>query len=381
MTRLNKLCALMAALTLVWSAALAGTSKEGPVMDRQKTADQASLREIYFAGGCFWGVEEYFSRIPGVVETSVGYANGSTKNPDYRSVCSGRTGHAETVRLLYDPQRVSLATLTRQFFTIINPLSVNRQGNDVGSQYRTGIYYSHAPDREELAALMAEVQAGYQQRLAVELLPLHNYWPAEEYHQDYLKKNPGGYCHIDFSSLEDLPPAPVAASSEDEQAPESRPQADSLAELLNPRRYSRPSDADLKRTLSPEAYEVTQQAGTERPFTGQFWNHKEPGIYVDVVTGEPLFASADKFDSGSGWPSFSRPIDAAVISERSDTSHGMRRTEVRSRAGGSHLGHVFDDGPRERGGLRYCINSAALRFIPLEKMEEAGYGALLPLVK
>lgn len=369
----NRLYALLAALVLMlvaWPAASAGAAKEDSVMNRQNTAARTPLREIYFAGGCFWGVEEYFSRIPGVVETSVGYANGRTSKPDYRSVCSGRTGHAETVRVLYDPLRVCLATLTRHFFTIINPLSVNRQGNDVGSQYRTGIYYSDPTDREELAGLMAEVQAGYRQRLAVELLPLQNYWLAEAYHQDYLKKNPGGYCHIDFGSLEDLPPSPA----------DGREQA-LAAEVLDPGRYSRPSDAELKRTLSPEAYEVTQQAGTERPFTGQFWNHKEPGIYVDVVTGEPLFASADKFDSGCGWPSFSRPIDAAVIGEHPDTSHGMRRTEVRSRVGNSHLGHVFDDGPQERGGLRYCINSAALRFIPLEKMEEAGYGALMPLVR
>ncbi|WP_446423956.1 peptide-methionine (R)-S-oxide reductase MsrB [Mailhella sp.] len=152
-------------------------------------------------------------------------------------------------------------------------------------------------------------------------------------------------------------------------------------DVLSPDRYRRPSDAELRQTLSPEAYAVTQKSGTERPFTGEFWNHKEAGIYVDIVTGEPLFISADKFDSGYGWPSFSRPIAPQVIGGRLDTSHGMKRIEVRSRVGDSHLGHVFDDGPQDRGGLRYCINSAALRFIPYDKMEEAGYGALMPLVK
>ncbi|MBQ4133677.1 MAG: peptide-methionine (R)-S-oxide reductase MsrB [Desulfovibrionaceae bacterium] len=347
-------------------------------MDEQKMTETL-LCEIYFAGGCFWGVEEYFSRIPGVTETNVGYANGSSPHPDYRSVCTGQTGHAETVRVRYDPQRVSLATLTRQFFKIIDPTSVNRQGNDVGSQYRTGIYYSDPSNQAELSALIAEAQAGYATPLAVELLPLQSYWPAEEYHQNYLKKNPKGYCHISFNSLGKLPPPPASESSEI-QAADSKSEA-ALAEVLSPGRYKLPSEAELHRTLSPEAYAVTRRAGTERPFSGQFWNHMEAGIYVDVTTGEPLFSSADKFDSHCGWPSFSRPVHASVISGHPDTSHGMQRIEIKSRAGKSHLGHVFNDGPRDRGGLRYCINSAALRFIPYEKMEEAGYGALMPLVK
>ena len=330
-------------------------------------AVNSALQEIYVAGGCFWGVEEYFSRIPGVVETCVGYANGHTPYPDYRSVCSGNTGHAETVRVQYDASKVSLATLVRHFFRIIAPTSVNRQGNDVGTQYRTGLYYSHEADRAPLATLMAEMQARYEKPLAVELLSLQSFWPAEEYHQHYLKKNPGGYCHIDFSSFSELPSVDDA-------------EAQALAEVLSPARYNKPADEVLRETLSPESYRVTQQAGTERAFTGQFWKHGAPGIYVDIVTGEPLFSSADKFDSDCGWPSFSRPVDDAVATVHLDTSHGMRRIEVRSRVGGSHLGHVFDDGPIERGGLRYCINSAALRFIPLEKMDEEGYGALTPFV-
>ena len=364
------LSALLLVLSLL-TVSVAGASAKEPAMETQNTA-QTSQREIYLAGGCFWGVQEYFSRIPGVTETSVGYANGSTAHPDYRSVCSGQTGHAETVHIRYDPARVSLATLIRQFFEIIDPTSVNRQGNDVGSQYRSGIYYSDPADRPELAALMAEAQAKLTQALAVELLPLQNYWLAEDYHQNYLKKNPGGYCHISFQSLKDLPPAPSGTQAAD---------GTNTEDVLSPERYRKPSDAELRQTLSPEAYAVTQQSGTERPFTGEFWNHTEAGIYVDIVTGEPLFTSADKFDSGCGWPSFSRSIAPQVISGRLDTSHGMKRIEVRSRVGDSHLGHVFDDGPQERGGLRYCINSAALRFIPYDKMEEAGYGALMPLVK
>jgi len=340
--------------------------------------DVTPQREIYFAGGCFWGVEEFFSRIPGVLETSVGYANGTTPYPDYRSVCSGLTGHAETVRVVYDPEKISLSALTRQFFRIIDPTSINRQGNDAGTQYRTGIYFSDASEKQELASLMAELQSDCAIPFAVELLPLQKFWQAEEYHQKYLKKNPGGYCHIDFSSLGELYAEP---SKKNEENLEQDDASALLSSVLSPNRYPKPSEEDIRHRLTAEAYDITQKSGTERAFTGQFWDHAEPGVYVDVVTGEPLFSSSDKFDSGCGWPSFSRPVDDAVVCLRLDMSHGMRRVEVRSRAGDSHLGHVFDDGPQERGGLRYCINSASLRFIPYDMMEKEGYGALKPLVR
>lgn len=143
--------------------------------------------------------------------------------------------------------------------------------------------------------------------------------------------------------------------------------------------YTRDPDAIAR--LTPEQYRVTQQSGTERPGTGEYLNNKRSGIYVDIVSGEPLFASSDKFESGCGWPSFTKPIEAANVSELSDISHGMVRTEVRSTHGGSHLGHVFPDGPRDRGGLRYCINSASLRFVPRDAMEAEGYGAYLDQVE
>ena len=328
-------------------------------MEKQVYA-ATELRDMYFAGGCFWGVGEYFSRIPGVFGVTVGYANGTTHNPTYEQVCSGKTGYAEAVHIRYDPHAVSLKTLAEQFFKIINPISVNRQGNDMGSQYRTGMYFPHADDKAILAAVMADVQKKYDKPLAVEFLPLQNYYPAEEDHQDYLKKNPGGYCHISFDSLKDL-----------------RTENKGLAD---PGKYSKPTDEQLKKILTPEEYNVTQAAGTERAFSGKLWNHKEAGIYVDVVTGEPLFSSADKFDSGCGWPSFTKPVEPAVVSKHEDHSHGMKRTEVKSRVGGSHLGHVFNDGPKDKGGLRYCINSAAIRFVPYEDMDKQGYGALKPLV-
>lgn len=320
----------------------------------RKDADQ--LREIYYAGGCFWGVESYFSQVPGVESVTVGYANGTVDHPTYQQVCTGSTGHAETVHLVYRPDRVSLKDLTEHFFQIIDPLAVNRQGNDVGDQYRSGIYYTDEADLEVLQSVLAAEQARYTQPLQTELLPLRCYYLAEEYHQDYLEKNPGGYCHVDFSSLADF------------------------RQPIDPSDYHRPADKDLRALLSDEQYQVTQQNATERPFTGAYDGLFEPGIYVDVATGEPLFRSTDKFDAGCGWPSFSRPIDGRVVVESQDTSYGMLRTEVRSRVGDSHLGHLFNDGPAELGGLRYCINSASLRFIPYDEMEAAGYGALKSLI-
>jgi peptide methionine sulfoxide reductase msrA/msrB len=319
---------------------------------------EKKLKEIWLAGGCFWGVQAYFTRIYGVAEVTAGYANGATAKPTYEEVCSGRTGHAEAVQVRYDPQRVTLTSLLRHFFQIIDPTALNRHGNDRGTQYRSGIYYRDKADLPTIHSLLGEVQSHYQQLLVTEVLPLTNFFPAEEYHQDYLEKNPGGYCHVDFSSL-------VA------NEPETIPPTD----------YRKPDPAPLKKTLTPLQYRVTQLDTTEPPFANPYWNHDEPGIYVDVTTGEPLFSSKDKFASSYGWPSFTRPINPESITYRTDRRFGMERVETRSRIGDAHLGHVFDDGPVDQGGRRFCINSAALRFIPLEQMEAAGYGAYIPSVK
>jgi len=319
-----------------------------------------NVKDIYYAGGCFWGVEEYFSRIPGVYDATTGYANGITANPTYEEVCSGNVGHAETVHVRYNPDIINLKTLTAQFFKIINPLSVNRQGNDIGSQYRTGVYYTNESDKAIIQSVFDTEQHKYAQKIATELLPLKNYYLAEEYHQDYLKKNPNGYCHVDFRSLDDI-------------------HIPTTTVKVNLFKYIKPSDEEIRTMLTPAQYEVTQHAGTEPAFSGEYHDNHKPGLYVDVVTGEPLFSSADKFDSGCGWPSFTKPIDSDVVLEHEDTSYGMTRTEVRSRAGNSHLGHVFDDGPEDKGGLRYCINSLSVRFIPYEQLEEAGYGEYIPL--
>lgn len=336
-------------------------AKELPL--KHADIDRNNLREVYFAGGCFWGVDAYFSLVPGVADTVSGYANGTTENPTYQEVCRGNTGFAETVRVRYDPSAVSLETLVGQYFGLVDPLSENRQGNDVGTQYRTGVYYTDEADRSALEKAFESEEANVGQNLAVELEPLANFYEAEEYHQDYLDKNPTGYCHIDFSGLK--------AFADDAGGKGS----------LDPTRYQKLDDPALRYQLTKEQYDVTQNAGTERAYTGAYHDNHEQGIYVDVATGEPLFSSADKFDSGTGWPSFTKPIDPDVVVKREDGSYGMNRTEVSSRVGDSHLGHVFTDGPADKGGLRYCINSASLRFVPLADMDAEGYGDLKPLVE
>ena len=312
----------------------------------------ADRKDVYLAGGCFWGVEEYFSLVPGVTDAVSGYANGLTENPTYDDVCWRGTGHAETVRVTYDPARVSLRTLVEQLFAIIDPTSVNRQGNDRGVQYRTGVYYVDEADRPVIEQVFAAERAKLDAPIATELGPLENFYEAEEYHQDYLKKNPGGYCHVDFSSLNSLKP----------EGPEDG------------RSWEKPSDEELRERLTPMQYHVTQKAATEFAHTGEYDRHFERGIYVDVVSGQPLFSSDDKYDSGCGWPAFTKPIDDAAVTRHDDRSHGMHRIEVRSSGADSHLGHVFHDGPVEAGGLRYCINSASLRFVPYDQLEAEGYG-------
>lgn len=307
---------------------------------------------IYLAGGCFWGTDHLFSLVEGVVSTEAGYANSTVPHPTYEMVCTGRTGAAETVKVTYDDTLIGLSEILTLYFRSIDPLSLNRQGGDVGTQYRTGIYYVDKTDIEIIDAVVATVQRRYSEPLAVEVGPLVNFYPAEIYHQDYLYKNPGGYCHVDTRLF-----AEVKA------------------------RKARHNDkAELKERLTPLQWEVTQNGATERPYVNEYDDEFRPGIYVDITDGTPLFVSTRKYNSGCGWPAFSRPIDKTLISEHTDTSFGRVRTEVRSASSGSHLGHVFPDGPADDGGMRYCINSAALRFIPKDEMEAEGYADYLPLL-
>ncbi len=320
-------------------------------VDIDTLIEEKDLSTIYLAGGCFWGVEEYMSRIAGVYDSTSGYANGNTENPSYEDVIYAGTGHAETVKVVYDSNQVGLDELLDKFFKVVDPTSLNQQGNDIGTQYRSGVYYVDPDDKAIIDKKIAELSQLTTKDIVVEVEPLDNFYNAEDYHQDYLQKNPNGYCHINLS----------AAVGD---------------QLIDPNDYVKPDSKTIKANLSAIAYDVTQYGGTERAFTHEYDKNYELGLYVDIVTGEPLFLSTDKYDSGTGWPSFTQPITDDVIIEDTHGASLFYGTEVKSRSGKSHLGHVFTDGPKDSTGLRYCINGAALKFIPYNNMVEEGYGYL-----
>ena len=328
--------------------------------DKMRNYDETKVKVIHLAGGCFWGLEAYMQKLNGVEDAISGYANGKTENPSYYNLKT--SGHAETVKVVYNPDIISLEDILAYYLRVVNPVSVNKQGNDVGTQYRTGIYYTDEADKTIIENILAKEQTKHDKPIAIEVEPLKQFYDAEEYHQDYLEKKPGGYCHIDLS-LADKP------LDKDEEP------------VIDSSRYIKPSDEELKKNLTDIQYDVTQNSATERAFSNEYHDNFKRGIYVDITTKEPLFSSTDKFESGCGWPSFSKPISKDVVKYFEDNSHFMHRTEVRSRSGDAHLGHVFNDGPKEMGGQRYCINGASLEFIPYDEMDEKGYGYLKYLVK
>lgn len=308
-----------------------------------------------FAGGCFWCMIAPFDKITGVVKVVSGYTGGHKKNPTYEEVCSKKTGHCEAVQITFDPQKISYEELLEIYWRQIDPTDPGGQFFDRGEPYQTAIFYhsEDQKDKAEKSKKMLSESGRFSEPITTKILPAGAFYPAEEYHQDYYKKNPSHYRQYRRGSGRD--------------------------DFMEKHWVKKETD-ELYKDLTEMQFQVTQNNATEPPFQNKYWDHDEEGIYVDIVSGEPLFSSLDKYDSGSGWPSFTKPLEAGNIIEKPDYSHGMVRKEVRSKGAGSHLGHLFNDGP-DPGGLRYCINSAALRFIQKEDLEKEGYGRYAALFK
>ncbi|NHZ73564.1 MAG: peptide-methionine (S)-S-oxide reductase MsrA [Nitrospirae bacterium] len=337
---------------------------------RAEDVGTGAHQKATFAGGCFWCMEPPFENLDGVFEVVSGYSGGPEERPTYEEVSAGMTGHREVIQVVYDPAKVSYEELLEVFWRQIDPTDSEGQFADRGNQYETAIYY-HDDEQKSLAEKSRDELAKsgrFDRPIVTEILAAGAFYPAEDYHQDYYKKNSTHYKRYRKGSGREGYLEKTWGKEDVSQS-----QGDSRWES-----YTKPSKEQLEASLSPLQYKVTQEEGTEPPFRNEYWDNKRPGLYVDVVSGEPLFSSTDKYKSGTGWPSFTRPLEAANVIEEQDQSLGMVRTEVRSKHGDSHLGHLFPDGPQPTG-LRYCLNSASLRFVPVDDLEKEGYGDYLGL--